>query len=377
MNNPNEYFKKGFNDFYKQYFGNNKDTNFMLKVKDEFFQHTKSRTIINKVFNGPNFGIDSLMFETENPDFEIAKNIFMIFKENTQHLSNEDKLELRKDKNYINKLIEQVHVQLSIRKYGTELVRRDFYDQYAPSIYSVRALISYTAEVLQNKIKTIEIENVNFFYTMMIKIINKTVACLSLMEINLHEEAFSHLRSVTELYLIYFVLVRREACTIETYTKHVKWGFEFNSTGEYPKEFIDKFNKISKPNKCSKMDYLNYGWLDEIYDYMYLGNKRYKLNDLAQLIDLKQDNGKRVTLGKTIYAIYKHCNPLAHGSTNVLDNKLAQKVLIQDLGTVIHNISYDISTLTKDKFIYNTVDLFDYFNHCIKCNRMQLNNLNK
>ncbi|MFI3211472.1 MAG: hypothetical protein R3Y64_10550 [Peptostreptococcaceae bacterium] len=375
MNNPNEYFKKGFNDFYRDYFGNNKDTNFMFKVKDEFFTLQRSRVIIDQSFNRPDFGINSFMVAMENPDFEIAKNIIMIFKENTNHLTNEEKLELRANKEYIKKLIDQVHTQLCIRKYGTELVRKDFYNQFAPSIYSLRALVAYTGELIRNKINSIQIDNKNFYYTMMVKIINKCVGCLTLMEINLHEEAFSQLRTLTELYLIYYILITKESKVIDTYDKHVKWGFEFNSTGEYPEELINKFNKLPKNIKCTINDYMNFGWLDEIIEYGYMENRRYKISDLAHLIDLKQTKGKRNTFGKDIYKIYKDCNPLTHGSTFILNNIEAEKVLIGNLGIVIHNIAYDTKSLTNDSYTVNTVNILDYFNYCREYNIMQFSKL--
>ncbi len=356
---------KQFNEYYKFYFGKSKDTNFMLKTKEKIFKLPQTGHIVNNVFDLAGFSIDKIMLGMDNHDFEIAKNIYMIHMEWIEHLSDAEKGQARDDVNHIEKVMGQTLVQLNIRKYGTELVRKEHYQSFKPSLYSLRSLVSYTSDVVRNNQQNFNVVNNDFFITMIIKIINKAVACLSLIDINLHEEAFSQLRSLTELYMIYLLIVNEKDKVIKDYTEFVNMGFEYNQTQELP-------NKIKKMNLANKIDYLNFGWLDSIDNYGYIEPKKYKLADVAELLDLKQINGKKSTIGKTLYGIYKNCNPFTHGTNKIVDNKMAEKVLIDRLGIIFHNISFDIKTLTGDLFKFNNVDLIEYFLACHSLNKSQL-----
>lgn len=357
---------KQFNEYYKAYFGKSKDTSFMIKTKDKFYTLPQASVVVNTVFDLQSFSIDKMMLGMDNHDFEIAKNIYMIHMEWTEHLSDIDKGEIRDDVKHIEKVIGQTLVQLNLRQYGTELVRKEHYTSYKPSLYSLRTLVSYTSDITRKNIQNINVINKDFFTTMIIKIINKSVACLSLMDINLHEEAFSQLRSVTELYMIYQLIVNADKKIIDTYNKFVEMGFQYNQTQELP-------TIIKNKDVNNKIDYLNFGWLDEIFEYGYIDKKQYKLKDIAELIDLRKVNNKKSTLGKTLYSIYKKCNPFTHGTTKLIDNIYAEKVLIDNLGVIFLNIAYDIKELTNDTFVFNNVNIIEYFRACLKLNSHQIN----
>lgn len=356
---------KQFNEYYKEYFGKTKDTNFMLKTKEKIFKLPQTSFVVNNVFDLVGLSIEKMMLGIDNHDFEIAKNIYMIHMEWIEHLSDIDKGQIREDASHIEKVMGQTLVHLNIRKYGTKLVRKEHYQSYKPSIYSLRALVSYTSELVRDNQQNLNVMNKDFFITMIIKIINKAVACLSLIDINLHEEAFSQLRSLTELYMIYLLIVTEKEKVIKEYTRFVDMGFEYNQTQELP-------NEIKKKNITNKMDYLNFGWLDSIDNYGYIEPKKYKLSDVAELLDLELINGKKSNFGKTLYGIYKDCNPLTHGTNKLINNKMAEKVLIDRLGIIFHNIAYDIRELTSNSFVFNNVDLIEYFLAGQSLNRIKL-----
>lgn len=361
-----EQLQKEWNQFYKEYFGKSKDTNFMLKVKEKIMKLPQTNIILSQVFSGDNL-LHHMMFGFQNHDFEIAKNIYMIHKENTELLSDMEKEELRNDSKYIDLIIKSTLVQLNIRKYGTVSQRREFYQSFKPSIYSTVSLLTYTLNLFNVYTKKINMKNNDFFITMISKILNKCYACISLIEINLHEEAYAMLRVVAELYLIFNVLIDKNEDIVSTYSKHVEWSFEYNRTGDFPPELNGKTNK---------MDYLNFGWLDSIFEYGYINRKKYKLSDVADLIDLKKVNGKKITFGSDIYKIYKLCNPLSHASNNIINNKEEERILIKNLGALLLNITKEMRALTHDSFIFNNIDLIAYNELCLSLNLKNIKKYN-
>lgn len=173
--------------------------------------------------------------------------------------------------------------------------------------------------------------------------------------------SFPMLRTISEMLLIYKVLSNQKQSVIDTYSKHVKWSFEYNETNEFPVEIRNKENRI---------DYLNFGWLDDIVEYEYAISKKYKLSDVSDLII--SENLKRKGMGDTLFKIYKLCNPLSHGSNNEINETYSRKLLIDNLGVIVLDISSKIKSLTNNDFILNDVDLIKYFTECHKLNSIKL-----
>lgn len=353
--------KQKIDDYYKQYFGsgNGKDYKFTMHIKSNLTKNHSFYDSLDIVFKFDIF--ESMVSGYQNLDLEIIKNIFMIHKEHTEELNNDEKKLKCKDQKYIDEIIIQTKNQLMIRNYATLIIRKEVYDSFRPSIYSLWALIMYTKEVLEKNISNIKINNRDFFNTMMNKIIKKIIACLTLLDNNLIEESFPMLRTISEMLLIYKVLSNQKQSVIDTYSKHVKWSFEYNETNEFPVEIRNKENRI---------DYLNFGWLDDIVEYEYAISKKYKLSDVSDLII--SENLKRKGMGDTLFKIYKLCNPLSHGSNNEINETYSRKLLIDNLGIIVLDISSKIKSLTNNDFILNDVDLIKYFTECHKLNSIKL-----
>ena len=222
---------------------------------------------------------------------------------------------------------------------------------------------------MNQKGENLNIKNKKFKFATLYKILLKIKASLILIDNCLFEEAYNPLRSAIELYMIFLTVGESSETAISSYFKFFEYKLYYQEYRQLPKEVVDVFNKLKLSNKVTIIDYLNYGWLDSIFEYGYIGKseRQYKLKDVADLINMKYQKENK-NLGSNLYEIYRSCNQMSHGFTGNINAFSAKIELSQKCVYILNHISSIVKPLIEYNynFIVNDVDIIEYMNRILK-----------
>lgn len=117
---------------------------------------------------------------------------------------------------------------------------------------------------------------------------------------------------------------------------------------KYPDEFIELFDKRILSSSKSKVDYLHYGWLDNIESYDIKSTNRYSIYGIMDYLMAEADD-EQYSILNHIKALYKMCHGYTHGSTVHVRYPLLQYFEISVM------LYYVITTVFND--IYQTLNI--------------------
>ena len=113
--------------------------------------------------------------------------------------------------------------------------------------------------------------------------------------------------------IIYKTLILQkhpEAC--KSYEKFCSFEIEQSCCRqEYPKEFLELYNNRKYISSKSKVDYLHYGWLDNINGYNTKSAKKYSIYGI---LDYLLNNSEQKYGLSHIKILYQMCHGYTHGS---------------------------------------------------------------
>ncbi len=357
-----ENLKKEENQALKKMFGNRIKQSFLIEIKERVERNQEYVMIAPKVYDLFNFSTEKMLVGTDNPAFNICKHITMIHYVNTILLSDSDRGSLQSDEKYKKKLEEQVLVQIKLRLFGEIDFTKNSIDSFLPLIYITNVLGNYLISSLNNIIKSkSKVNQKNYVFKIQIlwRIANKIRACCKLIDGRLIEEAYNPLRSMIELVMIFLTIGQDENRSSE-YMKFVEYQNEYQNTTKIPKELQDKYNsRFQKDTKVSIVDYMNFGWLDSIFEFGYIdeNEKKYKIHDVALLLDMVYKNNK---LGSNLYKFYRECNTLSHGVIKGVNIFMSRVTICKEILFVLDLIKPILKKLFGLEFVYNNIDFFEY-----------------
>ena len=206
--------------------------------------------------------------------------------------------------------------------------------------------------------ENIVINKVNYKYgsSLIMKMVKNSRAILQLIGAHCIQEALTILRTLIENLIVYMAIRDNEIAS-EEYFKFMNYLTDYEIDGEYPQEFIQKFDNSQSNNKTN---YLNYGWIDSISAHI---NKRYTIEEVANLNSIpnvKQDQMKYYI------DLYKKLCRYSHG--NYADSFGGDvSLIIFNIVPVLINISQEYEYWFETKLEIDGICLIDYLKEIYEC----------
>lgn len=362
------------NEFFKQIEFQNKEgikklfkdeikISFLLKMRELIINTYKDIYIYYpNILNLSN--VDIIRGADNHIDYDLCCHIIGIHKTNILFLSEEEKGKLQNDKNYQKKLCNQVYEHIKLRQFGSTFFREK---QLMPSErflyftmgYDVFVLSQYLAYIVEKNI-----QNKNRLKIFYMSMLNEAFCILTLIENGLLLDAFPQCRNIIELYYKYLIL-RYNSSAMEAYFEFCEYEINYASFNQFDDKFLKKYNSFDDNKKPNIIDYLHYGWIDEIFDFNYLGNdKKYSFVGLNNYINFKNRNNNDFQYLKDTH---NSCHMLSHGSTISRTYPIESYFqLVHVLAIILKKILIDVCDVVKGTPKINSINLKNKFEKDMK-----------
>ena len=353
---------------------------FMFKVLKQIQKITNYYNDILKYYPGF-FRIDpiSTLMSTENVELDLCCHIVGIHTFNMLLTEEHERGTKQQSQKYIEEVANTVLEQVKVRQYGSMLFRKrkifgneDFL--YYPTVYNLHVLLVYLITIsnkIHNTDKTIVDGDVkrNTLNYYLANILGKSRAVLSVIDYDALDSGYPILRNIIEMYLTYLAFNYSNADIVE-YMKFNDYKVHFDAEFKLPEEFEKEYLKNGKD--VNKIAYLNYGWLDSIFEFEYLGIKKsYNFSDVVKLVNqliYKDRKIKNYAFNLEVY--YKKCHYHSHANLYGFRFPIIYIMdLCKGLGEVLLGIAYEINKIEKVD-LFNGVDL-------VKAARLSVDRLHK
>lgn len=299
--------KDAYNKTLKRMFGNRIKQNFLIEIKDRVQKELGMNLFkyFNISFDMNNLvsGINDISFE-----FEICRMIVGCHRSNTVFLGDSERTSLQQSEEYKRKLIYQVIEETKLRQYAgiffrkTQLVPGDEF-LFFPVLYKLFAMSTNATSFIDLKSPKRE------YY---VNIFNKALASMTMIESNFMDSAYPLVRGVIELYIK--SIFTENHLVLNEIEKFTRWELLKTASEKYPEEFMNRYEQRDAQNQKSMVDYLHYGWVDNIESYHEMVNsKPYSIYGLFDYLKSKSDDDYSFAY-MLLQTIYTRCHAFAHGS---------------------------------------------------------------
>lgn len=315
---PNEIekFNRETNEALGRIFSGKIKKSFLLKIKEKVKVVLYNNDDISKYFDF-NFSAEKLVsgnLDSSTIDYEICKYIVGCHRANMIFVSNELRVNQEKNSQYIDVLVNNVVEHIKLRPFAGKFFRKQPIMRgenfiYFPLPYDLFAISINAIFILHNNVK-----KQNMMYFIFSQIFNKGLAALAMLEDNFLDNTYPICRGAIELYLKMLLILNRQE-TIDKYFEFSKFEVEQSCCGQkYSKEFNELFDKRINKNYKNKVDFLHFGWVDEIKDYhQIVKQKPYSINGVVKYLNDIYD-GSNKTIIDNIKNLYKMCHGYTHGN---------------------------------------------------------------
>ena len=315
MKNPFELdFEKRNREAHKamvKFFSNRIKESFLREM---FYKVTEER--LPQIISFFHFNYDPLSSATGNMDiqweYEIYRNIVGIHRSNSLSYSKQKLKELEKSDSYKRRLSDQVFTHLQLRLNTSVYFRNRQFIQgdefiFFPLPYKLFSVCIKALQIL---------DNFNSPYRdFYVKIFNKSLAALVLIEDNLMDNAYPICRGVIELYVKMLVLMQNDK-PLEMHNELVEYEVEMTANpGETPEAFKTLYeNRVRKDLRNQQVDFLHYGWVDKLeYYHKVIKKNPYSFTSVFEyLLSITPD--KENTAFENLSLLYKRCHGFTHGN---------------------------------------------------------------
>ena len=315
----NKQFQKKKNEYFKVKFSKYIKITFLFKIFEEIKKRTNDLSLLLPYYHpiDPN-DMFNILAGGDPVEYDICKQIVFIHRYNMGGYSDEEKSKYQNDKKYIDKIVEQVIQQIKVRRYaGINFKINEMYSlerfEYYPPIYYLHVLTYYLGENMDKYIGKLYDKSKDEYLKVCLEgIINKLRGVMSVITVNMVDCGYSILRGIIELYII-FICLKYSTIDSKIYANFSKYKEFYDKNNYFDPDFEVLYNKKSK--NIGITDYLNYGWLDSIFEFDYLGiKKQYKFNDLLKLAEFITKKDKAVNqIILNIRNYYYKCHIYTHG----------------------------------------------------------------
>lgn len=309
--------------------------------------------------NAFNMSLESILQGIDDRiDYDICCHIVGIHKSNILFLRDDEKGNLQNDSKYKQQLSNKVYEHIKLRQFGSLFFRNQPFMSgdrflYFKLGYDLFVMTTYMLNIVDKT--EVKASPFHRFYT---SILSELISVLTLIENGLLMQTFPQCRNLIELYFKYEVLFKNPQA-IDEYMKFTDYEIHYTCYYEYPKEFLDKYNKCGK--NISIIDYLHYGWIDAIFDFGYLEkDKKYSIPGLYNYLKmLKKPN----RIFDELKDLHNRCHMFSHGTTITKTYPIQTYFEIMPiLFYTVRGIVIDIANILQDHLIFNDVEMLDMLN---------------
>ena len=327
----------------KELFKDKINGSFLIKIKSE---------VLNKMaldlINYYPFQFDNKKFLTgpdETPEYDICRIIVGVHRHHSIFLSEQEIRDNQRNATYQEQLVNEVIEKIRLRHFGSVFFRRK---QLLLGDEFLYFPVPYELFVMCMRSICLISENASSFFVEYGDILNNALSSLTLMENNFLSNAYPLCRGMIEQYLKVLIL-KKHPENYKDYELFCNFEIEQSCCSQkYPDEFIKLFDKRILSSSKSKVDYLHYGWLDNIDSYNTKSTNRYSIYGIMDYLMAEADD-EQYSILNHIKSLYKMCHGYTHGSAVHVRYPLLQYFEISVM------LYYVITTVFND--IYQTLNI--------------------
>lgn len=352
-------------DALKNLFKNRIKISFLMKILNKIKKITNNYEDIKKYYPSEyNCSYYDILLGTENIEFDICNHIVGVHTYNMLLVEDYKRGAMQKDNKYIDDLINTVINQIKLRRYGSMLFRKrklfnvDDY-LYFPPVYNLHVLTIYLNDIHFEYENIVFSENINKeidLFGFIISIISRTKGALAVLDYDSLECGYPIMRGIIELYLIYLAFKHSTAST-KSFINFNEYKVIYDAYNEFHPDFEEMYQRKGK--NINKIAYLNYGWLDDIFEFGYLGVKKtYTFSNIAELVDELFYRAYKIKYyGSNLKTYYEKCNYHTHASLFILKYPILYIMdFCKGIGEVITGIAGELNKIKKLP-LYNDIDI--------------------
>lgn len=353
--------KKENNKILKQLFKDKINGSFLIKIKNSVI--TKVDWQIFEYY--PNiFDTSTVVTGTEETiEYDICRIIVGLHRHHSIFLSKEDIRNNEKSEPYQKQLIMETIEKIKFHKYASafyhkkQLLTGDEF-LYFPVPYELFVICMQSIELLSTSSNCLAVNYRD--------ILNTALSALVLMENNFFSAAYPLCRGMIELYIKTLILQKHPE-SIKSYSDFSGYEIEQSCCSqEYPEEFNKLYNHRKHQSSKSKVNFLHYGWLDNIDAYNSQTKNRYSIYGIFTYLMNEANATERNTLTH-IRKFYKMCHGYTHGSAIHVKYPLLQYFEISMmLYYVVRNIFPEIYNVNNIDISNNTPNIMDILDRDFK-----------
>lgn len=292
----------------KELFKDKINGSFLIKIKSEVLNR-----IALELFEFYPLQFDNKKILTgtdETPEYDICRIIVGVHRHHSIFLSEQEIRKNQRNATYQEQIVKEVIEKIRVRRFGSVFFRRKqllLGDEflYFPVPYELFVMCMRSICLISG--------NTSSFFVEYGDILNNALSSLTLMENNFLSNAYPLCRGMIEQYLKVLILKKHP----ENYKDYIRFcNFEIEQSccsQKYPDEFIELFDKRILASSKSKVDYLHYGWLDNIETYTTKFTNRYSIYGIMDYLMDNADDEQYAVLNH-IKTLYKMCHGYTHGS---------------------------------------------------------------
>lgn len=341
----------------KELFKDKINGSFLIKIKSE---------VLNKMtlelFKYYPFQFDNKKILTgtdETPEYDICRIIVGVHRHHSIFLSEQEIRESQRNAAYQEQLVNEVIEKIRLRYFGSVFFRRR---QLLLGDEFLYFPVPYELFVMCMRSICLISENASSFFVEYGDILNNALSSLTLMENNFLSNAYPLCRGMIEQYLKVLIL-KKHPENYKDYERFCNFEIEQSCCSQkYPDEFIELFDKRILSSSKSKVDYLHYGWLDNIESYDTKSANRYSIYGIMDYLIVEADD-EQYSILNHIKTLYKMCHGYTHGSAVHIRYPLLQyfeiSIMLYHVITTVFNDIYqtlNIDFVPEDKMLIENLE---------------------
>lgn len=342
--------KKANEETLKGMFGDRIKQNFLISMLN-LVMIELGQSEFPRLFNIRFDKVGMVTGNSESPDYEICRNIVSIHRSNCIFMKDEERRKKEQDDAYKKKLAQQVIDHLRLRKYAGaffkkyQLIQGDEF-LFFPIPYKLFALSTYALNKLPANSRYI-----SFYYT----IFKRSLGVLTLIENNLLDSCYPVARSIIELYLKLRTLKNNEnVLDMHDYLVETEIGYSCCNK-KLDDVFMQKFDNRKFRKDPNRLNFLHYGWVDEIKDYDgHFGGTPYSPSGLFSYLKWQEPDHDDLD---ELERLYKMSHAFVHGNVSFVKYPL---LYYFEVSAILYlTVAFTYLTMCHELNISTEIDGFD------------------
>ncbi len=296
------------NDIIKNIFHSKINGSFLIKIKNQVIKKLGPELL--KIFP---FSLNESQLVTGvnwTPEYDICRMIIGVHRHHSIFLTKEEIRNNQRDPEYQNQVINEVLEKVRLHQHANAFFHKS---QIICGDEFLYFPVPYELFALCNRFFGVFAQSTVHPYSYFPVIMRSAISILLLLENNLLNDAYPLCRGMIELYIRSLIMIKHPKA-LESYEQFRQFEIEQSCCSQkYPDAFLELYERRKLPSAKSKVNYLHYGWLDNIDAYNITTQGRYSLYGIIEHLQSLSDNEMVESLD-TLEFFYKECHGFVHGS---------------------------------------------------------------